>query len=107
VRYAVVAGFVLAGCNNLSNEALNRATRPTVDAYCASALAHAKECDPRFPDRLVLCRYARGGDCAPYINAAQSQCLRESSCESVRAALDKGDWLCGVSLAPAIGHRAE
>jgi hypothetical protein len=104
VRYAVVAGFVLAGCNNLPNEALYRATRPTVDAYCASALAHVKECDPRFPDRMALCRYAAEGECAPYINAAQSQCLRESSCEAVRAALDRRDWLCGLSLAVPIAH---
>jgi hypothetical protein len=104
MRYALAAGFVLAACNNLPNEALYRATRPTVDPYCASALQHARECDPRFPDRVVLCTYAAEGECAPYINAAQSQCLRESSCEAVRAALDGREWLCGLSLSAPIGR---
>jgi hypothetical protein len=104
VRYAVVAGFVIAGCNNLPNEALYRATRPTVDPYCKAALDHAGECDPRFPDRITLCTYSAGGECAPYINAAQSQCIRESSCEAVRAALDRRDWLCGLQLTPPMGR---
>jgi hypothetical protein len=102
MRYAVAAGFLLAGC--LPNEVLHQATRPTVDAYCASALAHARECDPRFPDRFALCSYGGDGECAPSINAEQSQCLRESSCEAVRAALDKRDWLCGLSLAVPIAR---
>ena len=100
----VVAGLALASCNNLASEALNQGTRPTVDAYCVSALAHVKDCDARFPDRSVLCGYAERGECAPYINAAQSQCLHESSCEAVRAALDKRDWLCGVPLAAPVSR---
>jgi hypothetical protein len=104
MRYALAAGFVLVACNNIPNEALYRATRPTVDPSCASALQHARECDPRFPDRVVLCTYAAEGECAPYINAAQSQCLRESSCEAVRAALDRREWLCGLPLAASIGR---
>jgi hypothetical protein len=98
MRYAVVAVLVLGGCNNIPNEALYRATRPSADPTCKAALEHAKECDPRFPDRIVLCSYSAEGECAPYINAAQSQCLRESSCEAVHAALDKRDWLCGLQL---------
>jgi hypothetical protein len=111
LRYAVVLGFVLAGCRvaggavgKLADSAIDQATRPKVDAYCASALAHVKECDPRFPDRIALCSYAGDGECQPYINATQSQCLRESSCEAVRAALDKRDWLCGLSLAVPIAR---
>jgi hypothetical protein len=100
MRFVVVAGLVLAGC--FPNEAIRLATRPTVDAYCASALAHLKECDPRFPDRIALCDYGGGGECAPSINAEQSQCLRESSCEAVHTALEKRDWLCGLSLAVPI-----
>ena len=86
MRYALIAVFLLAACNHLPNEVAYQATRPRVDAYCASALAHLKECDPRFPDRLALCGYGQGGECAPYLNAAQSQCLRESTCEAVHAA---------------------
>jgi hypothetical protein len=112
VRYAVVVAFVLAGCRvaaeaagKVAESPINEATRPKVDAYCASALAHVKECDPRFPDRTALCSYAgEEGQCQPYINATQSQCLRESSCEAVRAALDKRDWLCGLSLAVPIAR---
>jgi hypothetical protein len=104
VRYAVAAGFVLAGCNNIPNEAIYRATRLTADPYCKAALEHALECDPRFPDRVDLCSYAAEGECAPYINAAQSQCLRESSCEAVRAALDRRDWLCGLPLTVPLGR---
>jgi hypothetical protein len=93
-----VLTLILGGCNNLPNEAVCEATRPSHDKQCVDALAHVRECDPRFPDRTELCSFSSGGDCAPYINAEQGQCLRESTCDAVRAALDRGDWLCGVSL---------
>ncbi len=104
MRYAVAAGLLLASCNNLANEAIHQATRPSVDAACASGLAHVRECDPRFPDRVALCAYSEG-ECAPYINASQSECLREASCEEVRGALERRGWLCGVSLAAGISGR--
>jgi hypothetical protein len=94
----VLWACILLGCNNLPNEALYQATRPSRDKQCLDALAHAKECDPRFPDRSELCAYSSGGDCQPYLNPEQGQCLRQSTCDSVRAALDHGDWLCGLSL---------
>jgi hypothetical protein len=95
---AVLLAFVLGGCNNVPNEALYEATRPSHDKQCVDALGHVRECDARFPDRTELCRFSSGGDGAPYINAEQGQCLRESACEAVRAALDRADWLCGLSL---------
>jgi hypothetical protein len=104
MRCALVVASLLAGCNNLPNEVLYQATRPSADATCLAALAHAKACDARFPDRDVLCSYSSQGDCAPYINAAQTQCLRESTCDDVRAAMDRRDWLCGVPLAATAGN---
>jgi hypothetical protein len=84
----------LAGCNQVMNEA----ARPSHDKSCMDALAHVTGCDGRFPDRTELCGYSAGGSCQPYINAEQGQCLSQSPCDTVRAALDQGDWLCGVSL---------
>jgi hypothetical protein len=92
----VLLACVLGGCN-VPNEALYLATRRSHERQCVDALAHVRECDGRFPDRSELCRYSSGGDCAPYINAEQDQCLRQSTCDAVRAALDRQDWLCGVS----------
>lgn len=93
---AVLLACILGGCNTLPNP-LYEATRPSHDRQCLDALAHVKECDPRFPDRTELCSYS-AGDCQPYINAEQGQCLRQSACDAVRGALDRGDWLCGVSV---------
>jgi hypothetical protein len=94
----VLLACILGGCNNLPNEVLYDATRPSRAKQCVDALSHVSECDVRFPDRAELCSYSAGGDCAPYINAEQVQCLRQSTCDAVRAALDRRDWLCGVSL---------
>lgn len=89
---------ILAGCDGVARDVIYKTTRPTVDADCAAALNHLRECDPRFPDRVVLCSYGSEGDCAPFINPGQTQCLHESSCEAARAALDQRGWLCGLSL---------
>jgi hypothetical protein len=86
--------FILGGCHEL----LNEATQPSHDRKCVDALAHVTESDARLPDRTELCSYTAGRSCQPYINAEQGQCLRQSTCDAVRAALDRGDWLCGVSL---------
>jgi hypothetical protein len=94
MRYAPLAVIVLAGCNQVINEA----TRPADDARCLAALDHVRQCDARFPDRTALCAYSGSGECAPYINPAQSQCLTQATCEAVRSALDRRDWLCGVPL---------
>jgi hypothetical protein len=99
MRSVLLAALIVAGCNGVTNEVLYRATRPSADQACLAALAHAKDCDARFPDRIILCSYSAQGDCAPYINAEQSRCLREATCEAVRAAVDRRDWLCGVALA--------
>jgi hypothetical protein len=90
----------IAGCDPVFHEAFYRATRPKADAQCLAALGHVRECDARFPDRAILCTYSASGDCAPYINASQTQCLRETTCEAVRGALDQGDWLCGFRMPP-------
>jgi hypothetical protein len=100
MRRAVIAVCFLAGCNHIPSDLVNEATQREMDRQCVAALAHAKECDARFPDRTILCSFSADGQCAPYINAEQSLCLRDSPCENVRAALDQGHWLCGVSLAP-------
>jgi hypothetical protein len=94
MRHAILAAATLAACHPI----LNETTRPTNDTHCRAALEYAHRCDARFPDRSVLCEYSSWGECAPYINPAQSQCLRESSCDAVRSALDRKDWLCGVPL---------
>jgi hypothetical protein len=94
-RWVIVAAVVLTGCA----AALNEATAPTADKQCVAAFEHVRQCDARFPDRATLCEYSGSGECAPYVNGAQSQCLRESTCDAVRAALDRKDWLCGVPLA--------
>jgi hypothetical protein len=97
----VLLGCIFGGCNGF----LNDATRPSVDGWCADALAHVRACDARFPDRIELCSYSSMGDCPPYINGEQVQCLRRSTCDAVRTALDTGDWLCGVSLHPPYLNR--
>jgi hypothetical protein len=84
----------LGGCN----EVMTDATRPSHDKGCMDALAHLAECDARVPDRTELCSYSSCGSCQPYLNPEQDQCLRQSPCDTVRAALDQGDWLCGMSL---------
>jgi hypothetical protein len=102
---AVLGACILCGCNRLPDEAIYRATRPSRDKQCVDALAHDRECDPRFPDHTELCSFSAGGSCQPYINAEQSQCLRQSTCDAVRAALDRGDWLCGVSVrGPSVAY---
>jgi hypothetical protein len=93
-RRLIIAAVTLTGCVPL----LNEATQPTAGKQCVAALEHVRQCDARFPDRATLCEYSGSGECAPYINAAQTQCLRESTCDAVRAALDRRDWLCGLPL---------
>jgi hypothetical protein len=93
-RRVIIAAVTLTGCVPI----LNEATSPTADKECVAAVEHVRQCDARFPDRPTLCEYSGSGECAPYINAGQSQCLRESTCDAVRAALDRRDWLCGVPL---------
>jgi hypothetical protein len=93
-RLIIIAVVALAGCASV----LNEVSRPTVDSQCVAALEHVRHCDARFPDRAILCEYSGSGQCGPYINAAQGQCLADSSCDAVRAALDRRDWLCGVQL---------
>lgn len=94
----LLSAALLEGCAG----AVNDAARPKTDAFCVEALAHVSQCDPRFPDRTVLCAYGASGQCAPYLNAEQAQCMHDAPCEVVRAALDRRDWLCGVSLAPSM-----
>jgi hypothetical protein len=96
--HAAILLCTIDGCDPVVREGLDVMTRPTADAQCLAALGHVRECDARFPDRAVLCSYSAAGDCAPYINPAQAQCLHEATCEAVRSALDRGDWLCGVPL---------
>jgi hypothetical protein len=102
MRSALLAASVLASlasCDLFTNEVIYRATRRSADPACLAALTHARECDARFPDRAILCSYSAQGDCAPYINAEQSLCIRAATCEVVQAAVDRRDWLCGVALA--------
>jgi hypothetical protein len=94
--------FLVVSCNNIPGEMLNDATRPTADSDCIAAFAHVRQCDARLPDREPLCSYSAGGECAPFVNAQQVECLRESKCDAVRAALDAQSWLCGVSLKPGL-----
>jgi hypothetical protein len=94
MRFTIIVVCAVVGCNEVANSA----ARPTADPECVVALDHIKRCDERFADHAILCEYSSWGECAPYINAAQSQCLRASACEAVRTAIDKRDWLCGVPL---------
>jgi hypothetical protein len=106
MRCLLFAATMLASCFRVPEEAIYRATRPSADERCVSALAHVKACDARFPDRAALCDYSADGECAPYINAAQTECLQASTCDAVHAAMDRRDWLCGVPLAKLAGNDA-
>jgi hypothetical protein len=97
-------GAVVAACNNVPATLVDEATRPKQDAYCVAALARASQCDPRFPDRTQLCAFTNDEECAPYLNAEQVRCIRAAPCDAVRAAVERGDWLCGVSLAGSPTH---
>jgi hypothetical protein len=101
MRYSTLALFLLAGCGGVTQEVIRDATSRTTDRLCLDALAHVKACDARFPDRTLLCTFSSDGECAPYINSEQTLCLRDATCDAVHAALDRGDWLCGVALTPA------
>jgi hypothetical protein len=98
LAFSIASAFNLAGCDGVARGVIQEATSPKEDALCTEAFAHLRECDARFPERSALCTFS-DGECAPYVNAEQSRCLHEASCEAVRTAVDARSWLCGLSLA--------
>jgi hypothetical protein len=89
----------LAGCALhpvLGKIAWEEARGNLASGECVVALAHVKDCDARFREPQQLCKPASG--CPAYLNADQEACLRAASCEMVRAAIDRRDWLCGMSM---------
>jgi hypothetical protein len=99
---ATIALCAVAGCYNVPAMIVQEATARREDPQCVAALKHLQQCDARWPVRTILCEYTAGGECAPYVNPSQSECLRAATCEEVRAALDRRGWLCGLSPSSAV-----
>jgi hypothetical protein len=82
---------------------LDVAIRTDVDSDCAAAVAHIKGCDSRFVDSWLSCTRTRGSSIEPEMNKSQSQCVQGLNCFTISAAITRGDYICGLSLAGKLG----
>jgi len=82
----------LGGCDPMLAMSSPASHRRTVEG-CAEAVAHLKECCPRY-ETFVSCEVYDEG--APDLSTRQSRCVRERDCAAVEQAVTSGGEICGV-----------
>ena len=84
----------LGACDPMLAMSSPASQRRTVEG-CAEAVAHLKECCPRY-ETYVSCEVYDNG--TPDLSTRQSRCVRERDCGAVEQAVSSGGELCGVRL---------
>jgi hypothetical protein len=92
--------LLLGGCESFFAPHQPGENRRTVEG-CAEAVAHLKECCPKYETYLSCEYFTDVGNASGHsdLSKGESRCIQKVSCNELSQAIPEGNYVCGTHLA--------